>query len=218
MLFSNRDPDHRSHVLRIVRDVVEVVAIVAAGLWAFYVFVYENRIKPSLTDPQIGIGATLQKTSQRNGTVGVLLKTEVRNTGTVRFYFAGYSITVLGTRVTSSRHSIALQRSALAENAEAFYQPSKPVPVYSFAFLTSLGNAKSKQDLELEPAGSVDQAHTFYVPADRFDLLTAHVELCFTKSDYFVGAYFLARRDGAIGVSCGSPFHVAYDAGSLDLR
>ena len=37
--------------MAIVRDVVEVIAIVAAGIWAFYVFAYENRIKPSISNP-----------------------------------------------------------------------------------------------------------------------------------------------------------------------
>ena len=46
MLFSSRDPEHRSHLLHLVRDVVEIVAIVLAGAWAFYVFIYENRIVP----------------------------------------------------------------------------------------------------------------------------------------------------------------------------
>ena len=58
------DPGHRSHRVRIVRDVVEIVAILAAGFWAFYVFVYENRIKPSFSDPQVSVGATLEKTSR----------------------------------------------------------------------------------------------------------------------------------------------------------
>ena len=36
-----------------IRHVVEAVAIVGAALWAFYVFVYQERIKPaSATPPQ----------------------------------------------------------------------------------------------------------------------------------------------------------------------
>ncbi|MGB8627603.1 MAG: hypothetical protein WCD03_15755 [Candidatus Cybelea sp.] len=46
---------------------VEIVAIVLAGAWAFYVFIYENRIKPSFTDLQTDVSATMQKTSQRDG-------------------------------------------------------------------------------------------------------------------------------------------------------
>jgi hypothetical protein len=58
MLFGarrSRDP----HAFAVVRDIVEVVAIVAAGIWAFYVFAYENRIKPSLADPNVDVSVHL---------------------------------------------------------------------------------------------------------------------------------------------------------------
>jgi hypothetical protein len=43
------------------------VAIVVAGLWAFYVFAYENRIKPSFTNPQVEFNATMTKGAEQNG-------------------------------------------------------------------------------------------------------------------------------------------------------
>jgi hypothetical protein len=52
-LSSNREPrairivDDRWTV---VRHVVESLAIIAAGLWAFYIFVYQEKIKPA-SDP-----------------------------------------------------------------------------------------------------------------------------------------------------------------------
>jgi hypothetical protein len=45
-----------------VRD---VVAIVAAGVWAFYVFAYENRIKPSLAGPEVNVVASMQRLNVR---------------------------------------------------------------------------------------------------------------------------------------------------------
>ncbi|MBV9262683.1 MAG: hypothetical protein JO324_00065, partial [Candidatus Eremiobacteraeota bacterium] len=41
-----------------IRIVVEIVAIVAAGIWALYTFVYEQRIKPLAEAPSFSI-ATL---------------------------------------------------------------------------------------------------------------------------------------------------------------
>jgi hypothetical protein len=53
------DGNRRHGAIRIVRDVVEIAAIVAAGLWAFYVFVYENRIKPSFLPPELAVTASI---------------------------------------------------------------------------------------------------------------------------------------------------------------
>ena len=123
------DPGHRSHRVRIVRDVVEIVAILAAGFWAFYVFVYENRIKPSFSDPQVSVGATLEKTSQSGGAVGVLLKTNIRNEGSVRFDFAGYYVTVLATRMTLSKRPAPVSLDT-SQTQSTYFTLSKSEPVY----------------------------------------------------------------------------------------
>jgi hypothetical protein len=202
--------------------VVEIVAIVAAGIWAFYVFIYENRIKPSFTQPQINVGATLQETSRRSGAVGVLLKTEVRNVGAVRFYFVGYSVTVLGTRLSISTHPLPPSGSSLSENTDTFFRLSKPVKVYAFGFITNLGNPASPQGGLLEPGGSIEQEHTFFIPSGRFDLLYVHVSGCFTKFDRAFPARLEYRKHGVTTLICNGNdndlVHLAYDVGSLDLR
>ena len=53
-----------------VRDVVEIVAIVAAGIWAIYTFVYVERLKPAWARPDVGLTASLHKLGERNGLVG----------------------------------------------------------------------------------------------------------------------------------------------------
>jgi hypothetical protein len=218
MLFRNRESEPGSRTIRVVRDTIEIVAILAAGFWAFYVFVYENRIKPSLTDPQISVGATLQETSHRSGAIGVLLTTEVRNTGTVRVYFAGYSVTVLGTRMSLSTHPLPPRPDAM-QDTNTFFSLSQPVAVYGFAVITTLGNPTSKHDMELEPGGSVEQQHTFFVPEGRFDVLTARVEGCLAKSkDRTIPSRLIERRSGATGVTCEGTSHLSLDVGSLDLR
>jgi hypothetical protein len=67
MLFTGRDSNGKSTKIRTIREVVEVVAILAAGFWAFYVFIYENRIKPLFSQPEINVSATMEKTSRHAG-------------------------------------------------------------------------------------------------------------------------------------------------------
>lgn len=219
MLFSDRDSDHGSPTIRIVRDVVEILAIVAAGCWAFYVFIYENRIKPLLGDLQPSIVATLDKTSQRDGAVGIRLKTEVRNVGGVRFYFIGYAVTVLGSRMTLSSSPLPPSRTSASETTSTFFRLSKAQPVYGFGFLTTLADPSSTKGGELQPGSSTEQEHTFFIPGNRFDLLTVHVSACFGKSEKRYPAHFAYHIDGVAGLVCGDDaVHVAYDVGSLDLR
>jgi hypothetical protein len=218
MLFRNRDSESGSHAIRIARDTIEIIAILAAGCWAFYVFVYENRIKPAFTDPQITASATLEETSHRGGVIGVMLKNEEKNTGTVPLYFAGYSVTVLGTRMKLSARPLPPEPNTFVD-ADTFFSLSKPVPVYGYGLITTLGNPSSKYGIELEPDGSYEQEHTFFIPEGRFDMLTAHVEACLAKSGGgTVPSRLVKRKTGATGVTCAGGTHLAYDAGSLDLR
>ena len=120
---------------------VEIVAIVLAGAWAFYVFIYENRIKPSFTDLQTDVSATMQKTSQRDGATGVLLKTEFRNSGTVRFYFVGYAVTVTGWKMTLSPRPT--NDPHIRDSQHTYFRLSRPTSVYGFGFITQLGDPKS---------------------------------------------------------------------------
>src|SRR5579872_6317249 len=98
MLFRN-DSEHGG-TLRNVHDIIEIVAIVAAGIWAFYIFIYENRILPAQAPPAATFAATLEKVSERNGLIGVRLVTKIRNIGTVTDNFLGLAVYVAGQRIT----------------------------------------------------------------------------------------------------------------------
>jgi hypothetical protein len=197
--------------------VVEIVAIVLAGAWAFYVFIYENRIKPSFTDLQTDVSATMQKTSQRDGAAGILLKTAFRNSGTVRFYFVGYAVTVMGSKMTLSPRPT--NDPHIRDSQHTYFRLSRPTPVYGLGFITQLGDPKSGHGAELEPGGSYGQEHTFYIPANRFDLLTVHVSACIAKSNEKpIPSRFKASIDGVTDVTCDDADHITYDVGSLDLR
>jgi hypothetical protein len=184
MLLGGREPDHRYHALRAIRDVVEVVAIIAAGCWAFYVFVYDNRIKPSLADAHITVSATMQRVSQHDGLTAVRLKATSTNVSTVTGYFYGYAITVLGSRVTAASKPVAHAAPTPALTGEAlgpFFAVSNPVVVFGSAFITHLGNPTSQQGLDLAPGETNEREWIFYVPTHRFDLLDAFISIRYSK-------------------------------------
>ncbi len=114
MMFGRRErtDDPNGSSLTRVRDIVEIVAIVAAGIWAFYIFVYENRIRPSSAQPEVNISASLQRLSEQHGLIGVGLHIDLRNVGTVNAHFLGLAFNVFGKRVESAS-------PAMPPNAEA---------------------------------------------------------------------------------------------------
>jgi hypothetical protein len=183
VFLSDRDSGKNERT-RVVRDIVEVVAIIAAGLWAFYVFIYENRIKPSFSPPDVSISATMQKTSQHAGRIGVRLKTEFHNVGTVPIYFTGWAVTVLGQRVTPAKRPLppTLSEANTKETIETFYLRSKGTPVYGYGSITELGNPSSQTGFSLLVGQDIAQEEAFFVPAGRFDVLTVYVSARYPKA------------------------------------
>jgi hypothetical protein len=174
---NSRDP----HAFAVVRDIVEVIAIVAAGIWAFYVFAYENRIKPSLADPNVDVSASMRKLSEHNGLIGVGLDVQFHNVGTVRAHFLGLAVNVYGQRIVGSASKKAPKPGRLEYEYAGFYRAAPPVPVYSIAFITQLGDSKSFKDMLLDPGSTAKYERTFYVPQGQFDLLTLGIDAPYTK-------------------------------------
>ena len=188
------------HFIATVRDVVEVVAIIAAGIWAFYVFAYENRIKPSLADPDVNVTASMQRLSDRNGLIAVGLHLQLHNIGTVKAHFLGLAINVYGQRIVAVAPHVPLDREPRDYEFDGFYRPGSRIPVYSFAYVTHLGNPSTGQDTELDPGSTIENDRTFYVPHDRFDLLLLGLDAPYTKFEETIPTHIAVTRQGAASV------------------
>ena len=183
MLLPEREQQHdrRWHWLRVLRDAVEVVAIVAAGAWAFYVFAYENRIKPSQAPTQLTYTVTMEKGGTHDGLTAIKLKIYIKNIGTVRAHFLAFALWITGEKVEPSRTAREPQTIGDLKTLNAFYTTSSPVPVFGYTYLTHLADPKTGIDFSLDPGNDSEREALFYVPAGRFDLLEANLSARFTK-------------------------------------
>ncbi|HEY1653892.1 MAG TPA: hypothetical protein VGF86_02125 [Candidatus Tumulicola sp.] len=186
-MIPRREREGRNDRITVARDVVEVVAIVAAGIWAFYIFAYENSFKPAHAPPSINVKTTIAKLGSHDGVIGVRIRTELRNSSTVPVRLLGFALTLYGQRVSRSAHELPPVVTATEERLRAFYDVSAPVPLYSFAHISKAVDPTSEYDSELGPGNSWDEEEIAYVPQHRFNLVTASVNV-------------LYARDGATGL------------------
>jgi hypothetical protein len=204
MLFRRKQDPGENNAVTVVRDVVEIVAIVAAGIWAFYVFAYENRIKPSLADPDVNVAASMQRLGTHNGFIAVSLRLELRNVGTVKAHFLGLAVNVYGQRIVAAAPKVTLDHPQLKYEFRGFYRTQPPVPVYSWAYITRLGNPSTGQETTLDPGTMIENQRTFYVPQGRFDLLTLGIEAPYTKFDETIPTHLSVDKQGAVAVVASS--------------
>ena len=165
-----------------VRDIVEIVAIVAAGIWAFYTFVYENQIKPASSKPEMQIESSLTRIGERNGLIAVRSQLSVKNVGLTETWVYGLAESVVGTTVRARgvRGVPPPQRDSFRiENAPAWIA-STPTAVFAFASLTTLADPRSNESFNFRPGQSAEFDRVFYVAAGRYDELNTHVALRFS--------------------------------------
>src|SRR6202034_3948099 len=77
------DRDEKPNLIRSIRDVVEIVAIILAGAWAFYTLIYVNSIVPSFEQPKVVLTVQLTKQAVHDGLVAVRMQSTLKNVGTV---------------------------------------------------------------------------------------------------------------------------------------
>lgn len=203
MLFGRREGLRKTHTIAVVRDAIEILAIVAAGIWAFYVFAYENRIKPSMADPDINVSASMQRLSTHNGFIAVSLHLQLRNVSTVRAHLLGLAVNVYGQRIVATTPTPS-EHPGTRYEFKGFYRSSPAVPVYSWAYVTQLGDPSSTQDAVLDPGSSIENERTFYVPQHRFDLLSLGIDAPYTKFERTIRTHLVVTEQGSSRVVPGS--------------
>jgi hypothetical protein len=162
MLFPRRPQGGEVAIVQTVRDIVEVVAIVLAGCWAMYVFVYENRIRPANAPPEITIAGQLVREGHRNGFEIVDVRTQMKNVGTVPVEYLGFAETLRGSAFLSR----APRARGHSDEMEwtPFYSFGRPTTIYQRAFVTSAGNAAEEHGIYLGAGQEYDANTIVYVP------------------------------------------------------
>jgi hypothetical protein len=171
-MFLKPHRDSESAWIQTVRDIVEIVAITLAGAWAIYIFVYENRIRPTFAPPNLVFSAEMERVGTHRDLAVVKVITHVKNVGTAPAQFLGYSETVTGSRVLPVGTTPPPRPNPSVQVYRPFYSFTKPVVVYRRAFLTHATNPSITADLRLEPSETVDENTIVYAPLKAFDHLS----------------------------------------------
>ncbi|HET6277087.1 MAG TPA: hypothetical protein VFE16_14250 [Candidatus Cybelea sp.] len=154
-----------------VRTAVEVAAIVAAGLWALYTFVYEQRIKPLAEAAAFTVRTTVDQGATVNGVTFLTVHKRFENTGNVPIDVAAEALTIYGERVMARQRRVLLESSTRAEIRDDV--PRKVVTVlYSIAKLRNGavgGNQNSS--FYISPQSSNEEDYLVAVPVKNYPIV-----------------------------------------------
>jgi hypothetical protein len=178
-----RDRIHRHHVSALVRDIVEVVAIIAAGIWALYTFVYAERVKPASERPTVQLTGSLHRLGERGGLVQMEYQATVRNIGHTRVNIIAVGFTVNGVKYTNAGTPATIEPF---NGTSEFFRSARILsvqPVFRAVELTRFVKPEYGGGYEIDPGGQIPYSGIFLVRRNEFDTLTFDGSVADSKYD-----------------------------------
>ncbi|MBV9233743.1 MAG: hypothetical protein JO030_06860 [Candidatus Eremiobacteraeota bacterium] len=192
-----------------IRTVVEIVAILAAGLWALYTFVYEQRIKPLAEAPSFSIAIRVEQNPASGGVVFLTIRKRIENTGNVPIDVAAEALSVYGE--TIAKRSARKTRRESGTRAEV----TSDVPRVPRALLFSIAKLRNgavggnpNTAFYVPPHSANEVAYSVAVPARLYPVVLV------TRKDYIAKAPIMPK----LAVRIVRTARGAYDLQSKDLN
>ncbi len=164
-----------------IKPIVEVIAILAAGVWAFYQFIYTDKIAPFLRTPSLSVQTSLAKLGTRDGWIAVQATDTIVNDSKIRVRVLARSENLFGLRVVKQPALGAYTPARGLWNVNTEYHYARPQLLQSHALLFT-GNAQANnRRWWLDPGDVVRHTTIFFVPRGKFDVLQLDTNLQYTK-------------------------------------
>jgi hypothetical protein len=156
-----------------VRQIVETIAIVAAGLWAFYTFVYQERIKPAGEPAAIVTSISIHRLGRDSRRDILQVSTVLRNVGKTEIDIAADGFNVFGIRYETQPRNKANDDGKLAEI-------DRDIPIRSQTLVRSFMELRgaavdgdANRHIIMQPDSTETLAKTVVVPRGAYDSLLA---------------------------------------------
>jgi hypothetical protein len=180
MLFGRHD---RKDTTSLVRDVVEIAAILAAGIWALYVFAYEQRIKPASEPPSLTLTGSLHRLGAHNGLIRLGMNATILNNGHTNASLIATSFAADGLRYSAN----VVPTTDRSIDGLTVYERDGRVATRTLVFriieLTRQVSPTYSTSFTLSPGQSVPYSAIFVVKSGEFDSIALFGSLAYTKND-----------------------------------
>jgi len=171
-----------------IRTIVEIVAILAAGLWALYTFVYEQRIKPLSEAPSFSVATIVDRAPAANGVVFLTIHKRLQNTGDVSIDIAAESLSVYGEKIVKRLRPVDRFETSTLMRASADVARKPVALLFSFAKLRGGAvGGNPRINFFLPAHSSADEDFLVAVPAKAYPIVLI------VRKDYIAKAPIVPR-------------------------
>ena len=155
-----------------IRIAVEVVAIIAAGLWALYTFVYEQRIKPLSEAPAFSLPTIVDQGATVNGVAFLTIHKRLQNTGNIAVDIAAEALTVYGEVVVNKARRYKRIETATSVTVKADVPRLPAALLFSFAKLRAGAvSGNQKTDFFVPAHSAAEESFLVAVPVKAYPVI-----------------------------------------------
>ncbi|GAB6845243.1 hypothetical protein HNR00_004790 [Methylorubrum rhodinum] len=193
---------------------VQTLAILGAGAWGVYTFIYEARIKPGFEPPSVTVKTDLVRVGERDHHVAIRSTVTRTNVGHAGVRVLGLTYTVIGLRTRfappgpdaaarEAEFRRSLDRAATVDAARDYVRESATeVPILRQGVLFSGATDLPSEPSELNPGEAVSRDLIVYADRTEFDAVRFEVRLAYAREDAApVRLRFETQGDGTLGLA-----------------
>ena len=161
------------------RHLIEIAALAIAAIWGFYVFVYQERIKPASEPAELQALVSVDSAPLKSDKEFVRVGIRMKNIGQAPLELAGVVVNAYG--VTYSAHlgeHVEEPQSGIVEISRAFLPG---VPQLQYTFADRWKPFGSSRVVGLQPGAEFPETFVFAVPPRAFDVVKIDYIVCWAR-------------------------------------
>jgi hypothetical protein len=177
------------------RHLIEIAAISVAAAWAFYVFVYQEQIKPAHLPPSLEIKSRINHVPVRGGNELITVELNEQNIGSVPLQIDAAIVNVYGIRFGTHAAKWS-ERGQVSADFYALPVVAATLLVTRLTLYKSMGGVgESAFNPERQKSPSVNIA----VRSGSYDAVRVEYSVCYHRDDDLTRQVFRPsrRRDGS---------------------
>ena len=170
-----------------INNITQTVALILAGGWGVYTFIYQERIAPALALPTLSVNSTLEKAGRHGNMTAIRCSVTRTNVGqsSVRLLGLTYNVSGIkehflkGTAVNPGFTS-DLGNAATVNRARYQLEPARKEIILQNGTLFA-GAHEGGSPSDLNPEEAVTRDMMLYADRARFDRVRLHVTLVYSR-------------------------------------
>lgn len=172
-----------------INNITQTVALILAGAWGVYTFIYQERIAPALAPPTLSVTSVLEKAGRHGDLTAIRCAVTRTNVGQSSVRILGLTYNVSGIKEQFLRGSAvnpgfasAVGEAATVNRARYQLEPEREEIILQNGTLFA-GAHEGGSPSDLNPEEAVTRDMVLYADRARFDRVRLHVTLVYARLD-----------------------------------